>query len=485
MKDWIVTIQQKTLKEKKAKSKGRVGKNGKIKKNKTLESNINYLLDNSHKNHYYTEITDLGNARETYKNILMQVDKRASLRAENSIRGGGVSNVASSFVLGLPADLVHPTVEQWRDIHEKTLNNFVERFNESMENKQANHNDITPLEIEEMSKRQLKEYHLNTERFKERLDIDQVLKLSTAVVHDDRNKPFIAGATSGSHLNITMSNVMNGEVIKALTQKQALHDLKQAFKLGVKETLDLESYKYIPEIARQENDLAYSDDNEHLKTKKYGGETIPRSAALAKKREIEEQALAEKEKAAKQRLLDSKARIEKEQKEKSDKFTQQKKSTINKLKAHNKNNIAKEKTLNKKEKIIDKKSNELTNYFNNILESDLIKSFVDKIIARGKAKHIGPMELVDTETKLIKEFNEELVESYRELNPKELKKHVEREKVKADELAVKIQKRHDTNEFKTQQELDIEKSKLILNTPKKKTIKEKLVGIGTKLGMFN
>jgi len=138
-------------------------------------------------------------------------------------------------------------------------------------------------------------------------------------------------------------------------------------------------------------------------------------------------------------------------------FERKKLITINKLKTHNNNNNVKERTLNKKEKLVDKKAKNLADYFNNILESDLIKTFTDKIIARGKAKHIGPMELADTETKLIKKMNNDLLEHYKELNPKELKKHVEREKVKADELAIKIQNRHDTNEFKTQQEIDIEK----------------------------
>ncbi|TBT77810.1 hypothetical protein D5E71_25880, partial [Vibrio parahaemolyticus] len=69
-------------------------------------------------------------------------------------------------------------------------------------------------------KEEKKEYHLNTERYAQRLDLDEMKRLSICVIHDDRNKPLVIGETSGSQMNLLISNVIDNKVVKILSQKK-------------------------------------------------------------------------------------------------------------------------------------------------------------------------------------------------------------------------------------------------------------------------
>lgn len=246
MKNWFVSIEQKT----KNPSKG---------KSKSLDSSINYLLSKKHKSHFYSEITDLENARLSRANILDEYD---DMRQKHS---KGVKNVASSFVLSLPSDLYHPSVEEWRDISNMTIKNFVENINNDLEKKQKKH---FKKSTEKMTERQLKEYNLDTDRFRQRLDLDEVKKLSTAVIHDESNKPLSVGETAGSHLNIVMSNIFNGEVIKHISQLGGVLSMKNAYSQAVKEKLDLDCDLYIPYSQRKEGEELknfYTGETNNLK----------------------------------------------------------------------------------------------------------------------------------------------------------------------------------------------------------------------------
>lgn len=82
----------------------------------------------------------------------------------------------------MPSDLYHPTTDEWRDIADLTIENFVDEVNNGLEKREVKHHKITPKQIAKMSERKLKEHHLNTDRFAQRLDLDEVKKLSTAVI---------------------------------------------------------------------------------------------------------------------------------------------------------------------------------------------------------------------------------------------------------------------------------------------------------------
>jgi len=78
-----------------------------------------------------------------------------------------------------------------------------------------------------------------------------------------------------------------------------------------------------------------------------------------------------------------------------------------------------------------------------------------------------------------------MLKSFEELDPIALTKFKADEKVRAAELEVKIKKRHDQNEFKTQQEIDNEKAKIEMNKPKQRTFKDKITDGMSKLGLWN
>lgn len=248
MKNWVVELEQKKRTGKVSERTERRNKKEKKETKKTnkntLENAIKYLLSDKHDNHYYTNIVDLGNARLVRDRIFEQYDEMKEKH------GKGLSNIASSFVLSLPADLYHPTKEEWDDIYHETLHKFVESINDDLEKKQEALKDV---DTDKLSKRQLKEYELNKERYSQRLNIDDVKKLSTAVIHDDREKPLIVGETSGSHLNIIMSNIIGGEVIKYISQKGGLVAMKNAYSQAVKERLGLDCELYIPYGSRPDD----------------------------------------------------------------------------------------------------------------------------------------------------------------------------------------------------------------------------------------
>lgn len=248
MKNWVVELEQKKrtgkVSERTERRNKKAEKETKKTNKNTLENAIKYLLSDKHNNHYYTNIIDLGNARLVRDRIFEQYEEMKEKH------GKGLSNIASSFVLSLPADLYHPTKEEWEDIYHETINKFVKAINDDLEKKQT---DLESVDVDKLSKRQKKEYELNKERYSQRLDIDDVKKLSTAVIHDDREKPLIVGETSGSHLNIIMSNIIGGEVIKYISQKGGLVAMKNAYSQTVKERLGLDCELYIPYNSRPDD----------------------------------------------------------------------------------------------------------------------------------------------------------------------------------------------------------------------------------------
>lgn len=253
MKDWIVTLEQKSSKIKKGETE---------KKNSTAKNCVDYLLRKDDKNHYYTEITDLSNARLALEKQRDAVDKRREARQGS---GGNVANLTSSFVLGLPADLYHPTTEEWKNISDTFFENLAENLNKEQVKRREKLNKVNVLDL---SKRQAKEHPLDVVRANVVFTAEKLRETAWEVVHDDRKKPFIPGHTSGSHLNIGICNVYDGEVAKIFSQKAGLNAVKKAFNKAVEHNLGFKPQKYIPYSARKDNPEvpAYSDKNNHYKT---------------------------------------------------------------------------------------------------------------------------------------------------------------------------------------------------------------------------
>lgn len=237
MKNWFVGVEQKTKKSGVSKrTKKRDEKNaaeGKIKKNtkkkKTLQSCVDYLLSKKHENHINTKIYEIGNARHDLNNIFDEVD---------SVR---LKNAATSFCASLPADLYHPSKDEWENIYHSTMENYCEALNSQLEKlEKAHHKKAIPSD-----ERRKTEYHLNTDRYAQRLDVDEMKRLSVCVIHDDRNKPLVIGETSGSQMNLLISNVIDDKVVKLISQKAGVDLFKKAYVNAVKNELGLDPKNYL------------------------------------------------------------------------------------------------------------------------------------------------------------------------------------------------------------------------------------------------
>ncbi|HDY7461370.1 TPA: hypothetical protein RQJ47_004419 [Vibrio vulnificus] len=246
MKNWFVGVEQKTKKSgvsKRTKKRDKQNlENGIVKKitkkKNSLKSCVDYLLSKKHENHINTTIYEIGNARHDLNNILDEV---------GSVR---LKNAATSFCASLPADLYHPSKDEWENIYHSTMEDYCDALNKELEKlEKAHHKKLIPTD-----ERRKKEHHLNTERYAQRLDIDEMKRLSICVIHDDRNKPLIIGETSGSQMNLLISNVIGDQVVKIISQKKGIELFKKSYVNAVKNELGLEPKNYLTYEERPENE---------------------------------------------------------------------------------------------------------------------------------------------------------------------------------------------------------------------------------------
>ncbi|MGF1884497.1 hypothetical protein [Vibrio splendidus] len=237
MKNWYVGVEQKTKKsgdslrtkkrDKKNEELGIVKK--KVKKKNSLKSCVDYLLSKKHENHVHTQIFEIGNARQGLNNILDEV---------GSVR---LKNAATSFCASIPADLYHPSIDEWENIYNETMENYCNSLNEELEKlEKAHHKKSIPKD-----ERRKKEYHLNTERYAQRLDLEEMKRLSICVIHDDRDKPLMLGKTSGSQMNLLISNVIDNKVVKLISQKNGVELFKKSYVQAVKNELGIDPKNYL------------------------------------------------------------------------------------------------------------------------------------------------------------------------------------------------------------------------------------------------
>jgi len=163
-------------------------------------NHVNYLTNDNKASHEYSEITVLNNAAE---NILKEHDKRTDFRRTNSLRGGGVSNFATSLVMSLPRTIKQPTNDEWKKIGLYTIKEIAKANN---------------------------------------LDFQKLKNVSHIVLHDESSSP-----SKSSHLHILISNVLDNEVKKGISQKRTTFAAKKAFNYSVKKLLNEDNNNYTPE----------------------------------------------------------------------------------------------------------------------------------------------------------------------------------------------------------------------------------------------
>lgn len=162
-----------------------------------------YIFDKNRTAHHYSKIYDLNKSPEKLSNIIYQQEIRKNKRKEKKLRGGGVSNLATSFVLAIPRDINQPkNISEWQSIVKITLKELSE---------------------------------------KTQIPINKIIEHSVIVLHDEsksRNKP--------NHLHILIGNIIDGEVKKSLSQFRATNAMKNGFNRAVKKVLGEDHRTYIP-----------------------------------------------------------------------------------------------------------------------------------------------------------------------------------------------------------------------------------------------
>lgn len=157
-----------------------------------------YLRDNKRPTHKHTRIKVLNDGARA---ILEQVENRTQYRRQNGIRGGGVRNYATSFVLSLPKTVKQPTPNQWRKIGLYAVKKVAEAIGE---------------------------------------DFAELRKISHIVLHEEPTED------KKNHIHILVGNVLNNKVIKGVSQFKATHAVKKSFNYSVKRLLNEDNNDYIP-----------------------------------------------------------------------------------------------------------------------------------------------------------------------------------------------------------------------------------------------
>lgn len=163
---------------------------------KGFKNHVNYLVNGDRVSHVGTDITVLNDASEA---ILNEVDNRTLHRQENGLRGGGVRNLATSFIVSLPTDIKQPNEEEWKQIGLYGIKKIAEK-----------------LEI----------------------DYKDLKKISHIVLHHEKDKP--------SHIHVLVGNVLDNEVIKGVSQFKATHEFKKSVNYSVKQLLNEDNNNYVP-----------------------------------------------------------------------------------------------------------------------------------------------------------------------------------------------------------------------------------------------
>jgi hypothetical protein len=191
-----------------------------------LISYNNYLLSNTVSAHHDTVITDLNNSHFAPSAIINEVNTRRADRKKKALRGGGVRNYGTSFVLSLPDDVYQPTPKEWKKIAANAVKDI------------AKTNNLDPREL---------------------------WKKTSVILHQEPHKK--------NHLNLILPNVNNLQVTKGITQLKTTFAVKNSFndsmlKLGVDNREYMPKNKNVGDkplyIARLENLQKEQDKNKAI-----------------------------------------------------------------------------------------------------------------------------------------------------------------------------------------------------------------------------
>ncbi|MCW8834024.1 MAG: hypothetical protein OQK09_13235 [Colwellia sp.] len=194
---------------------------------KTSFGHISYLSNPNAKSHKSTRIVVL---RDCAKTIINANDKRAEFRKENKVKGAyRVKNEATSFILSIPRDITQLSDEQWKKLSDHVLNQLWQHVNKKIEiNNKKNL-------ISNLKRPHKKQPILNN------ISMSDFAKHCHVVLHDESANP-----DNKNHLHIIVSNIINNDVIKPITQLGATYNIKQSFNYAMKKLVNEDHMNYTP-----------------------------------------------------------------------------------------------------------------------------------------------------------------------------------------------------------------------------------------------
>jgi len=204
---------------KKIEGSGRRIKNGFV-------NHVNYLKDGSRAAHRNTNITVLLN---NAANILNAINERKAYRQATELKKSTVFNYCTSFVVSLPSEL-KPTLDDWTQISKRIIKDIAE---------------VTGISA------------------------TQIAKHTHIVLHDESASP-----NKHSHIHVLVSNVIDNDIVKVISQRRTISTIKRGVNASVKQYMGVDHTKYTPKndqvgdkplwLARQEKHSALENKAKKL-----------------------------------------------------------------------------------------------------------------------------------------------------------------------------------------------------------------------------
>lgn len=189
-------------------------------------SHLKYLMNSNAKSHQATRIVVL---RDNAKTIINAKEKRVEYRKGKGLRGGSIKNESTSIIISLPKDITQLNLEKWKKLSNHVLKQLHEHLNKkiTLQNKK---NEILNLKNP-----------LKKQPFVNQISLKDFAMHCHVVLHDETADP-----DKSNHIHIIVSNIINNDFIKPITQLGAIYNVKQSVNYAVKKLVNEDHMKYTP-----------------------------------------------------------------------------------------------------------------------------------------------------------------------------------------------------------------------------------------------
>jgi len=206
-------------------------------------------MNNNAKSHQATRIVVLRNNART---IINAKEKRTEYRKDKGLKGGYVKSEATSFILSIPRDITQLTYAQWKKLSNHVLKQLHAHINKKiilLNKKNEKFNLKHPTKKQPLVKQ---------------ISIEDFAKHCHVVLHDETADP-----DKNNHLHIIVSNIINNDFIKPITQLGATYNIKQSFNFAMKKLVNEDHMKYTPKNSVfQDEDKDFTDKKDIIERPK-------------------------------------------------------------------------------------------------------------------------------------------------------------------------------------------------------------------------